>query len=472
MLLRMVYEERLAQAAYLIGCQRSGEAIIIDPLRDVDTYQRLAAAHGLRLVAAAETHIHADFVSGARELAEQGAHIYVSAEGGPDWQSRWLDQKSSGGSYAATRLWNGDTFRIGGVEFKVLHTPGHTPEHICYLVTDRGGGASEPMGLLTGDFVFVGDLGRPDLLEVAAGQAGSARPAAAALRRSLGRFLELPDYLQVWPAHGAGSACGKALGAVPQSTVGYERRFNPAVLAAATEERFAGHILEGQPEPPLYFARMKRVNRDGPRVLGSIPRLERIGTGLPAGGDVEIVDTRPWAEFRAGHLPGSLCIPLDPLFPAIAGSYIHPEAEVVIVAEEARVDAIVRALLRVGIDRSAGFIEPGSLRKFAPGGTLAQTEELSPAEAQVRLRQGASSLDVRRADEFADGHIPGARRAVHTRLPALLEGLPKDRPVLVNCRSGVRSARAAALLERRGYRAINLAGGFLAWQASGAPIEA
>jgi hydroxyacylglutathione hydrolase len=476
MLLRMIYDDKLAQAAYLIGCQRCGVAIVIDPERDVDRYIALAAKQGMQIAAVAETHIHADFVSGARELAERtGAKVYVSGEGGPDWQSRWLNQRQGGGWYEHQVLRDGDTFGVGNIEFRVLHTPGHTPEHISYLVTDRGGGVGEPMGVVTGDFVFVGDLGRPDLLETAAGQAGSSRPAARQLHASVQRFLELPDYLQVWPAHGAGSACGKALGAVPQSTVGYERRFNPAVQAAASEEAFSEFILEGQPEPPLYFARMKRVNRDGPAVLGGLtsPRAlapEELKSLDPR--RVAIVDTRPWAQFRTGHLPGSLLMPLDSMFPAIAGSYIQEGQEIYLVAEAERVEELVRQLVRVGQDRIVGWIEPRVLQSYAAvGGRIATTEEISVDEAQERLSEGAFMLDVRRRAEFAEGHIPGAHNITHTRLPAGLAQIPTGRLVVVNCRSGGRSARAAALLEREGYRVANLGGGYLAWEREEAPVE-
>ncbi len=297
MLFRMIYDSRLAQAAYLIGCQKTGEAIVFDPERDVDRYIDIAKQNGLRIVGVAETHIHADFLSGAREMAERtGATVYVSKMGAPDWTSRWLTQKTGGGAYPHKELKDGDSFRIGNIDFVAMYTPGHTPEHMAYLVVDRGGNANEPMGVVTGDFVFVGDLGRPDLLESAAGVEGMARPSAHTLWKSARRFLEdLPDWLQVWPAHGAGSACGKALGAVPQSTVGYERRFNPALRAASDEHRFVNFILEGQPEPPTYFARMKKENRDGPAVLGGLPQPRELTDGAhlaAASANAQVLDVR------------------------------------------------------------------------------------------------------------------------------------------------------------------------------------
>jgi hydroxyacylglutathione hydrolase len=304
MFFRMVYDDMLAQAAYLIGCQRTGEALIIDPERDIDRYVKIAESERLRITAIAETHIHADFLSGARELAEAtGARLFLSGMGGKDWSYQWLDKKKDGGSYAHTLLRDGDSFKVGNVEVKAIHTPGHTPEHICFQVTDRGGGASAPMGIATGDFVFVGDVGRPDLLESAAGLKGAADDSARALYSSVKSFRALDDYLQLWPGHGAGSACGKALGAVPQSTVGYEKRFNPAIQAAESEQRFFGYVLEGQPEPPLYFARMKRLNKEGPPVLGALPRPRELGAEELRGIDAKktaVLDTRGWGQVRAG----------------------------------------------------------------------------------------------------------------------------------------------------------------------------
>jgi hydroxyacylglutathione hydrolase len=269
MLLRQIFDPYLAQYAYLVGCQRTGVALLIDPLRDIAPYQALAKENGLRITAVAETHIHADFVSGGAEFAaDPEVWLHVSAEGGPDWSYAWP------GSRPNTHwLKDGDVFEVGKIRVRALHTPGHTPEHLSFLITDVGGGADEPLALCTGDFVFVGDVGRPDLLESAAGESGAMEPAARALRKSLVQTLPpLPDFLQILPGHGAGSSCGKSLGAVPTTTLGYERRFNaPLKLALEDEGDFVRQILSGQPEPPLYFATMKRVNRDGVRVTGGVP---------------------------------------------------------------------------------------------------------------------------------------------------------------------------------------------------------
>jgi len=263
-----LYDEPLAQASYLIGCSASGSAVVIDPNRDVSQYIAAAEARGLTITAVTETHIHADFVSGARELAARtGAVIYLSAAGPPAWQYEYGKERG------VVLLADRDTFRAGLVELRAIHTPGHTPEHLSFLVTDTAV-AHEPMGVVTGDFVFVNDVGRPDLLEKAAHQAGSAEVGAKQLFRSLAWFKLLPDHLQIWPGHGAGSACGKGMSAVPQSTVGYERRFNWA-LEDMKEDEFIGRVLTGQPEPPKYFAEMKRVNREGPALLGARSMPER-----------------------------------------------------------------------------------------------------------------------------------------------------------------------------------------------------
>jgi hydroxyacylglutathione hydrolase len=476
MFLRMVYDDKLAEAAYLIGCQRTGEAIVIDPERDVDRYERIAAANGLRIVAVAETHIHADFISGGRELAEKGAKVYVSDEGDADWKYQWLDKKMGGGVYNYRLLKDGDTFMVGNIEFKAVHTPGHTPEHLCFMVTDRGSGADKPMGVATGDFVFVGDLGRPDLLESATGFVGKADPSAHRLYQTVRKFMAWPDYLQVWPAHGAGSACGKALGAVPQSTVGYEKMFNASVLAAKTEQGFVDFILDAQPEPPLYFARMKRDNKLGPRVLGGVPTPRELSVDdlkKVVEKKAMVIDTHSWVAFKQGHLPGALHLPLNNTFNTDAGSLIDEHDVIHLIIEPSRVDEAVRDLIRVGLDKFCGWYDASKLDQFvAAGGTLVPTAEVTVSDARVLLDTTKPFvLDVRRKTEFAEGHIAGATNIAHTRLLSRLAEVPKDRPILVNCRSGARSARACSLLQRHGYEVTNLAGGMLAWETAKVPVE-
>lgn len=464
MLFRTVYDDRLAQAAYLIGCQKSGEALVIDPERDVDRYIELARAHNLRIVGAAETHIHADFLSGTRELAEKtGCRVYLPGEGGPDWTYAWLDSKRGGGSYEATLLSDGDVFSVGKIEVRAVHTPGHTPEHVMFVVTDRGGGATEPIGIATGDFVFVGDLGRPDLLESAAGQRGVKEGFARQLNDSAVKFLEWPDYLQVWPAHGAGSACGKALGAVPTSTVGYERRFNASLAYAGREREFVDFILSEQPAPPLYFARMKQQNRDGVPLLGELPRPERQSPAALRDlgpGAVVVLDTRPWAEFRDGHLPGAIWSPTNVQFPMVAGSYIEPEDDVVLVCEPNLVEELTRVLVRIGLDRVVGWAPPEAV---AEAGGLERVPEIT-AEAFAGHETERFVLDVRNEHEHEAGAIEGSVNIAHTRLAPRVGELPRDEPIVCHCRSGVRSAAATSFLRRRGLDVTNLAGGYVAWE--------
>ena len=254
MYFNQVFEPRLAQNSYIIGCQETGEAIVIDPMRDIERYLEIALKDSLKIVAVSETHIHADYLSGLREFAERfGTLILVSNEGTEEWKYDWVVNSK----YNFKLLKSNDTFQIGNIKFEVIHTPGHTPEHISYIVSDLIGGNGKSMGILSGDFVFAGDVGRPDLLESAAGQIGTMKPFAKDLYSSLQSFKTLPDYLQLWPGHRAGSVCGKSMSSVPVSTVGYELQSNFAIKETANENKFVDYILYGQPEPPMYFSRMK-----------------------------------------------------------------------------------------------------------------------------------------------------------------------------------------------------------------------
>jgi len=467
MFLRQVTDGALAQNAYLIGCQRTGEAVVVDPERDVDRYLDLAAANGLRLVAVADTHIHADYLSGARELVERhGARGYFSAEGGEDWQFEWAR-----GLDGVTLLHDGDTFGVGNIGIRALLTPGHTPEHLSFLVTDRGGGADEPMALLSGDFLFVGDVGRPDLLESAAGQQGVMEPAARTLYESLRSTAGLPGFLQVLPAHGAGSACGKALGAVPTSVLDYERRHNAAFRLAleGPREDFVGTILEGQPEPPLYFARMKRDNRRGPALLpgGRLPEPVRVSRGELAGwvgaGERRMLDLRnDRADFMAGHLKGALFAPLaGGRLSLSAGCYAGEADQLLLLVEDpGQVEAAVRDLVRIGLDHVAGWIPvEEALREDS---LVESIRRIPTAELDVELddHPGASVLDVRGAGEFEAGHVKGARNLAYTRLAAGSDELPAGEPVLIHCASGVRAAMAASYVAGLGRKVVHVDGDF------------
>ena len=463
MFFRQIFDADLAQYAYIVGCQRTGEALVIDPERDIDRYVEIAAEEGLRIVAATETHIHADFLSGLREFAEQhDVKLYVSDEGDADWKYNWARDSS----YDVTFLKDEDEFMIGNIRIQALHTPGHTPEHMSYLITDMGGGASEPMGIASGDFVFVGDLGRPDLLESAAGVAGAREPSARRLFASTRRFLDLADHIQVWPGHGAGSACGKALGSIPQSTVGYERRFN-ASLGFDSEDRFVASILDGQPEPPLYFARMKDLNKNGVPVLGDLPAPKLYSVDeLAERGSREgavIVDTRSDRKgFMAGHIPGSLYAPLGINFAMVVGSYVDPSTDIYLIIEPSEVDEAVRTLVRIGYDNIAGFVPPSTLVERGLSEEIIERIDFHDLDADVD--PGLHTvLDVRGAAEFAGAHVPGAINIAYTRLARRLDEVPKDKPVLTYCRTGNRASAAAALLAREGYDVKLVDGEFATW---------
>ncbi|PZA06717.1 MULTISPECIES: MBL fold metallo-hydrolase [unclassified Meiothermus] len=470
MLFKQIYEEGLAQASYLIGCQASGEAVVVDPRRDVQVYLEEAQKNGLKIVAITETHIHADYLSGARELAKAtGARLYLSDEGDENWKYRGLE------GFDHQPLKDGDQIRVGNVTLTAVHTPGHTPEHLGFLVQD-GAAASEPGFLLSGDFVFVGDIGRPDLLEEAAGILGTAEPGARRMFKSLKeKFLTLPDYVQVWPGHGAGSACGKALGAVPSSTVGYERRFAwwADYLARDDEAGFVKALLSGQPEAPSYFAEMKRLNRDGMPILGGLPKPqpltpEAFQKRLAEG--ALLVDTRDKLAFAGGHLKGAINIPAGNNFSTWAGWLLPYERDLVLLASPERVEELVKQLIRIGLDRVVGFI-PG-LEGYAQG-ELETVPQLTAAEAKALWEKGeAVILDVRGADEYIAGHIPGAQNLHAGRVMRRLSQIPKDRPVVVHCLGGDRSSTAISALLAAGFtNVINLTGGIRAWREHGFPTE-
>lgn len=460
MLLERLYDDDLAHASYVVGCQRTGEAIVVDPRRDIQLYLDLAASNGLTITAVTETHIHADYLSGTRELAARtGATMYVSGEGGPEWQY-------GAGFQDATRMMHGHRIPVGNVTVEAVHTPGHTPEHVSFLVTD-GAATSEPGYLLTGDFVFVGDVGRPDLLDEAAGGVDTRFDGARDLFASLrDHFLTLPDYVQVLPAHGSGSACGKALGAVPSSTVGYERRFAwwAPYLDAGDEQGFIDTLLNDQPDAHAYFARMKRQNRVGPAVLGQLaPLVERRASDLDVD-RVVVVDTRRHSLVHQGTVPGALNVP-GVAKAASYGAWVYdPETEtrplVLLIESEDAAAEFRDHLLRVGIDDVEGYITT------LDGLPTVKPKSIAPTD--LDQIDAALLLDVRNRTEYAAGHIPGAAQLSGGQALWRADELPEG-PILTYCQSGVRNSVVASALRRAGHDIIEIEGSYNAWLAATPP---
>ncbi|KIL52097.1 MBL fold metallo-hydrolase [Jeotgalibacillus soli] len=459
MLLRTFFDEKLAQYAYLVGCQRTGEAIIIDPPRNVKTIVQEARKEGLMITAAAETHIHADFASGARQLAvEYGSTLYLSDEGDENWKYQYTD------GLKAVLVKDGSLFNIGNIRFDVMHTPGHTPESISYIVTDLGGGATDPMGIFTGDFVFVGDIGRPDLLEKSAGAIGSAKAGAHQMFHSLKRFKELPDYLTVWPGHGAGSACGKSLGAVPQSTVGYEKRFNWA-MSIENEEGFVTELLKDQPEAPSYFAQMKKVNNMGPDLIKDEPIVwETDAVALEVWSERKgniILDTRPSHETENGLIPGSINIPFGKILPNWAGWLINYDEDITLIVKPEQAEEALIALRSIHLDRVVKLADPAIIQEAA----VVSYETLTTEEfAELKENTDVQIIDVRNDSEWQGGRIAGTDHKMLGHLRKEGSTLDPNKPLLIHCQSGARSAIAASVMLSLGFKNVkHLAGGFNAW---------
>jgi glyoxylase-like metal-dependent hydrolase (beta-lactamase superfamily II)/rhodanese-related sulfurtransferase len=449
----------LAHASYLIGS--AGEAAVVDPRRDVDEYVEEAARRGLRILWVLETHLHADFVSGHRELAERtGATIVFGAKAGATFPHRAVK--------------DGDEIRLGTVVLRFLETPGHTPESVSILVTDTAV-SPEPRMVLTGDTLFIGDVGRPDLV----GARGlSAEAMAGMLYDSLhGKLLTLPDAVEVYPAHGAGSLCGRNISKERSSTIGEQRRLNWALRPMPRDE-FVRLVTVDLPEVPAYFPLDVEKNRAGALPLAGRPQpsalrpedARRLGTE-----GASLLDVRPGAAFGTGHVPGSLNIGLSGEFASWAGSLLPAGQPIVLVAddeEEVR-EAAVR-LARVGLESVAGYLDGGVAAWDRAGFPLATVPQITVDELAALVREpgGLQVVDVRRAGEYAAGHVPGARSHPLDRLAHEAAGIDRALPTAVICAGGYRSSAAASLLLRHGFRDLrNVVGGTSAWAGAGLPVE-
>jgi len=455
MFFQHVYDKTLAQASYLIGCQAKGEAIVIDAQRDIDIYLSIAKQNNFKITHIAETHIHADFLSGSRELSKvTGGELYLSDEGGEDWQYQ----------FPHTGVNHGSIIKVGNLTLEVLHTPGHTPESISFLLTDHPA-TSKPVMVFTGDFVFVGDIGRPDLLEKAAGLVGTMEKGAKQMYESVQRFAELPDYVQVWPGHGAGSACGKALGAVPSTTVGYEKIRNWAFQYNDDEEGFIQYLLEGQPEPPTYFAIMKHLNKVPRPLLIEVPKHPKLTKDqfLTAyNNGLKVIDTRNKFDFANGFITGSINIQGNNSFSTWAGWLLDYQEQFILVADDSQIEDLTRKLMRIGLDNIYGYISNmEDLGLELETGTIINVEEFKSyiGNPDVQI------VDVRGLTEYEAYHISGADHVFVGTLPDNLHRFNKNKQVVIHCQSGDRAIIAQSILAKNGFKNVkNYSAGMKEWK--------
>lgn len=454
MLFERIYDETLSQASYIIA-NSNKEAIVIDPKRDVDTYLDFATKHELKIKYVTETHIHADYLSGARELAKAAnAQMMLSAEGGDNWKYE----------FPHLPLVNNQIIYLGEIHLQVMHTPGHTPESITFLVKNTNK-PNDPIKAITGDFIFVGDVGRPDLLEKAAGQKGSQFEGAYQLFTSLNQFIKLPKNTEIWPGHGAGSFCGKSLSNIPQSTLEQEIATSPAFQYLNDKDAFTKFILDGQPEPPKYFAVMKQWNKSVRPLLIEVPKIQNLSTvelENAIKNNVLVIDARKKEEVAKGFIPGSLHIPNNKSFPTFVGSLLDYDQQLILIVNENELEDITRKLMRIGMTNIYGYIT--DISDFS---NQKKVNNITIDEVKKKLNDPTIQIvDVRTTSEFESGHIQGA---INISLNSLAENsskINKETPVIIHCQSGVRAAMAYSILEKLGFTNIlNYSGSINEWEA-------
>ena len=447
-----IFDDGLAQSSFMVGCDRTRLAAVVDPRRDVDVYVELARQHGLTLARAIETHVHADFVSGARELASAGAEIVA----GP----------GAGLHIAHREARDAEQFRLGDLTITALHTPGHTPEHISLLIEHPG----DPQRVLTGDTLFVGAVGRPDLLGAERG-----RELAGHLYVSIfQKLLALADDVEVHPGHGAGSLCGSGIGNELHSTIGQERRFNP-MLQHRTQAAFVEAVLRDLPETPPYFTELKRLNQQGPPLLnlaGGIPAVRALS---PADAHqavkqgATLIDLRQASAFAQGYASGALNIGYGPKIGYWAGWVVPLTSSVVLLhdGDLKRIDTARLELLRIGIDNVVGYVEGGFDAWRAAGLPTSRLENINAVDLRARDAQTdrITIVDVRSKREFAADHIEGAIHIPVGALPARMRDVPQGKPIATICEGGYRSSLAASLLARGGMAPVfSVSGGMIAYR--------
>ncbi len=451
MYFKQFYLGCLAHASYLVGSD--GEAAVVDPQRDVDQYIDEAVKNGLTIKYVIETHLHADFVSGHLELAERtGARIVFGAK--------------AGAAFPHIDVSDGDELHVGQAVLKILETPGHTPEGISILVADPAS-PGVPMKVLTGDTLFIGDVGRPDL---AGGKGFTAEQMAGMLYDSLReKLMPLPDHTEVYPAHGAGSMCGRNISKDTSSTIGQQKQFNYA-LKPMTKPEFVKLMTSELPEAPAYFSKDAEINRSGASVLKDLPapaELTPAEMQRLAGEGYVVIDVRPSAAFGNSHVPGALNLALSGQFASWAGTLISQGTPILLVAEDfAGVEEGVQRLARVGIETVKGFLGSGMYAWDKAGLATARIAQWPVDELRNQLMEDPALqlIDVRRPNEYAAGHVAQAINLPLSHLEDQAASLDRTRPVAVMCQSGYRSSAAASILAREGFHSLfNVLGGMTAW---------
>lgn len=463
MILQRITTPGLAIHSYLVGDSQTKQATVIDPVRDIEGIVETALKFSMEIRYILETHVHADFISGAKELKVRlngKPEICCSGMGGTEWIPTYADRV----------IYDGDELQIGALKLKAIHTPGHTPEHLMWALFEQ----TKLAKLFTGDFLFVGDVGRPDLL----GGNEMEQLAHQLYSSVFDKLPFLPEDAEIHPAHGAGSMCGKALSLKNSSTLGQERHSNPA-LQPLPEGEWIGKLMRGMPPAPSYFSKMKKVNVSGPAVIGKeLPGIK----GLSAQEvDQEIkegalpIDIRPKESFAPSHIPGSINIPFGPQLATWAGSVIPLDARLILILEDAdQLRFAIEALLRIGFDSIAGYLEGGihawEDQRF-PSAHL-QTESVMALRKQLESDDPPLVLDVRTDEEWIAGHVPGAKHLHGGLVTTNLEKIPADRKVAVMCASGSRSSIIASVLQLHGFQnVVNVFGGINAWKQNRFPIE-
>jgi hydroxyacylglutathione hydrolase len=456
--------ESLGHASYLVGSDKTGEALVLDVRRDVDVYFEAARGHGLRLAYALDTHQHNDYLTGICELPVRG-------------EVQLLAGARAELGYRARPLRDGDGIEMGEVLIETLHTPGHTPEHVSLLVTDRSRGA-DPALLLSGGALLVGDLARPDLL----GGHDHMLAMAEAMRQTLQeKILSLPDHVEVYPTHVAGSLCGGNIGSRYSTTIGYERRLNALLGCIVSKSQFVTECLntDNLPAVPPYWRRMRGMNQQGPPVLGVLadppPLLVPDFARLQAGGAV-VVDCRSPEAHGGGHVPRSINVGVGPTFPTWAGSVLPVGAPLILVLERpSDLWEVCWSLLRIGYDLPKGWLAEGMYAWRTSGKDVEMLSQWTVAQLQQQIKQDRDLivLDVRQPQEWVGGHIANALHITGAQLLERAVEIPKDRPVAVVCSSGYRSSVAASVLVQLGHRQVfNVLGGMTAWTRAGFPVLA